>query len=150
MSQRAEEPWTLAAWVFRDPDTAARLLEGSRTGRPAAQVVVAWPTGWEGPRRVLPTGKAPAFDSMSQSLLEVVVGVSLFMPLLPTPVDPGVLAGVGVPLRFVNGVRDEVTPGRSAVFVISSNGGSEFPDPMAGLLTCSLPAEVGRLLRPPR
>jgi uncharacterized membrane protein len=113
---------TLTVWQFDTvdgADRAAHLLD--RLSVDDAAVLVEWPAGDRRPRtRQLVDG---ALDSGFWGLL---LGLIFFVPLLgaamgaTTGTLAGALADVGIGDHFINRVRDQVTPGTSALFVLTT------------------------------
>ena len=123
---------TLTVWRFEDEDGAERasrtLGELERKGfiRIIDAAVVTWPAGARRPRtsQVLSTTAAGALGGSFWGLL---FGIIFFAPLLGLAVGAatGALGGsmrnVGISDAFIRQVRDEVTPGTSALFVMTSD-----------------------------
>jgi len=122
---------TLTVWKFSTPTGAE---EASRTLQQLAkeQVItlhdaatVSWEEGKKKPKthQLAPTTAAGALGGTFWGLL---FGLIFFVPLLGAAVGAatGALAGsltdVGIDDSFINKVRDQVTPGTSALFVMTS------------------------------
>ena len=120
---------TLAAWTFDTPtgaDAAATALQ-SLVGReilvPRDAATVSWELAWGKPRtqQLALTGPGGSLGSAFWGLL---FGMVFYVPLLgaATSAAGGALAGsltdVGINDNFINKVRDRVTPGTSALFVL--------------------------------
>ena len=123
---------TLTVWRFEEEDGAERasrtLGELERKGfiRIIDAAVVTWPVGARRPRtsQVLSTKAAGALGGAFWGLL---FGIIFFAPLLGFAVGAaagaltGSLRDVGISDAFIRQVRDEVTPGTSALFVMTSD-----------------------------
>ncbi|MEI5675698.1 MULTISPECIES: DUF1269 domain-containing protein [Nocardioides] len=123
---------TLTVWKFNDPDGAERAsqtlqtlaTEGVITLHDAA--TVSWEVGKKKPktRQLASTTGAGALGGGFWGLL---FGLIFFVPLLGAALGAatGALAGslsdAGIDDRFINRVRDQVTPGTSALFVMTSD-----------------------------
>jgi uncharacterized membrane protein len=117
---------TLAVWQLDSADDAARsadLLE--RLARDDLLVhdtaVVAWEPGDRRPRT------RPLTGELGAGFWGLLFGLVFFVPLLGAAIGAttGALAGaltdVGIDDHFINRVRDQVTPGTSALFVLTSD-----------------------------
>ena len=120
---------TLAAWKFDTPSGAEKSVKTLRALDPRDLVVLrdAAIVSWE-PTRMKPqtcqlTGTTA--DRLGGSFWGLLFGMIFFVPLLgaATGAAGGVLAGsltdVGIDDTFINKVRDQVTPGTSALFVLA-------------------------------
>jgi uncharacterized membrane protein len=121
---------TLTVWKFdtaEGADAATRTIEGlSRQGliRILDAATVSWPKDKGKPktRQYTPTTSAGALGGAFWGML---FGLIFFVPLLGAAVGAasGALAGsltdVGIDDRFISEVRDHVTPGTSALFVMT-------------------------------
>src|SRR5690349_3518569 len=123
---------TLTVWKFDSPggaDSAERTLlgfaqEGLISVHDAA--TVSWEVGRKKPktRQLNPTTAAGALGGSFWGLL---FGLIFFVPLLGAAIGAasGALAGslsdVGIDDRFINRLREEVTPGTSALFIMTSD-----------------------------
>ena len=123
---------TLTAWKFDSPygaDDALATLEKLQsealiTVQDAA--VVSWEPGRSKPktREMHSAKKAGALGGGFWGLL---FGLIFFVPLLGAAIGAatgalaGSLADVGIDDSFINKIRDQVTPGTSALFVMSSD-----------------------------
>ena len=123
---------TLTVWRFDSPGGAD---EASQTLQELARqdlvvlhdaATVTWERGKKKPRtrQLASTTGAGALGGTFWGLL---FGMIFFMPLLGAAIGAatGALAGslndVGIDDSFINKVRDQVTPGTSALFVLSSD-----------------------------
>ncbi|MDF1604544.1 DUF1269 domain-containing protein [Nocardioides sp. YIM 152315] len=118
---------TLAAWRFATAGGAARAsvaLGGLREEWlvPTDSALVEWRAGQRRPhtRRLTPDDAGALGDGFWSLLF----GLTFFLPLLGAAVGAstgsaaGSLADVGIDDHFLNRVRDHVTPGSSALFVL--------------------------------
>ena len=123
---------TLTVWKFNTPDGAEAA---SRTLQDLAKkevitihdaATVSWEEGTKKPKtkQLTPTTSAGALGGTFWGLL---FGLIFFVPLLGAAIGAasGALAGslsdVGIDDAFINQVRDQVTPGTSALFVLTSD-----------------------------
>jgi uncharacterized membrane protein len=123
---------TLTAWKFDTADGAdeatQRLQQLSREGIVTVvdAATVSWPEDEKKPktRQYTPTASAGALGGAFWGML---FGLIFFVPLLGAAVGAatgaltGSLADVGIDDSFINRVRDQVTPGTSALFVMTSD-----------------------------
>ena len=123
---------TLTVWKFDSPSGAVaaqeRLLDLARQGVITVHdaATVTWEQGAKKPktRELVPTTGAGALGGAFWGLL---FGLIFFVPLLGAAIGAatGALAGsltdVGIDDTFINKVRDQVTPGTSALFLMSSD-----------------------------
>jgi uncharacterized membrane protein/uncharacterized BrkB/YihY/UPF0761 family membrane protein len=122
---------TLTVWKFATPggaDAAERtLLDLQRQGLVTVHdaATVSWPEGRRQPQtlQLQSLGEASALSGAFWGLL---FGVLFFVPLLGVAVGTaagalvGSLSDVGIDDDFIRSVRAEVTPGSSALFLLSS------------------------------
>jgi uncharacterized membrane protein len=154
---------TLTAWKFTSPygadDALATLekLQSEALIQVQDAAVVSWEPGRSKPktREMHSTKKAGALGGGFWGLL---FGLIFFIPILGLAVGAaagalfGSLADVGISDDFISRVRDEVTPGTSALFLLSSDAvmdrvASEFRDSDAKLISTNLSAEQESKLR---
>ncbi len=123
---------TLTVWKFESTDGAERAeqkllaLEKQQVLVVLDAATVKWEVGTKKPktRQLASTTGAGALGGSFWGLL---FGLIFFVPLLGAAVGAatGALAGsltdVGIDDTFINQVRDQVTPGTSALFVMSSD-----------------------------
>lgn len=114
---------TLTVWRFDTPDgadLAARRLDLHDAA------VVRWETGSSRPQTRRLGGSACA-GTLGEGFWGLLFGLVFFVPLLGAAIGTttGALAGaltdVGIDDLFINRVRDQVTPGRSALFLLTSD-----------------------------
>ena len=154
---------TLTAWKFSTPQGADLALE--KLGKLQSQqlinvqdaAVVSWEEGRKKPktRELHDTKKAGALGGGFWGLL---FGLIFFVPILGLAVGAGMgalfgsMADVGISDEFINSVREKVTPGTSALFLLSSDAvfdrvRSEFAESDAELISTNLTAEQEAKLR---
>jgi uncharacterized membrane protein len=154
---------TLTAWKFPTPDgadDAIATLEKLRT-EALIQVedaaVVSWEQGRKKPktREMHSTGRAGALGGAFWGML---FGLIFFIPILGLAIGAatgallGSMADVGISDAFIGKVRDKVTPGTSALFLLSSDAvidrvAAEFEGGDAELISTNLSAEQEARLR---
>ena len=123
---------TLTAWRFDTVDGADRaaavLLDLGDSGALASRdaATVAWDTGKRKPRtRELYPDPAVA-GALGSGFWGLLFGLVFFVPLLgaamgaATGATAGSLADVGIDDGFINRLRDQVTPGTSALVLLAS------------------------------
>lgn len=123
---------TLTVWKFDHPDTAAtvrvRVLDLERDGGIDVHdaVVVSWPDGASKPRTdQLDSGSKWA--TAGGAFWGLLIGAIFFLPLfgLAFGAGMGALSGslrdFGIDDGFIETVRDRVTPGTSALFLLTSD-----------------------------
>ena len=123
---------TLSVWKFNDTSSADRSvqvlekLQQQELIKVFDAATVVWEPGKKKPktRQLNPTTSSGALGGSFWGLL---FGLIFFVPLLGAAVGAaaGALAGsltdVGIDDNFINRVRDQVTPGTSALFVMTSD-----------------------------
>jgi uncharacterized membrane protein len=118
---------------------------------------VFWPEGRKKPKTEQLHSMAGA-GALGGSFWGLLFGLIFFVPLLGLAVGAamgamaGSLADVGIDDDFIREVRDQVTPGTSALFVMSSNAVTdkvidEFKGSGASLVSTNLSAEQEARLR---
>jgi len=123
---------TLTVWRFDAVDDAQRAADLLADLERAHQVVVqdaavvSWEVGKRKPRTRQLTSTAGA-GALSGGFWGLLFGLIFFVPLLGAAIGAagGAIAGsltdVGIDDGFINRVRDQVTPGTSALFVLTSD-----------------------------
>jgi uncharacterized membrane protein len=123
---------TLTVWKFDSPDGAEKALELLQRLQKQSLITVndaatvTWPVGRKKPKTQQLHSLAGA-GALGGSFWGLLFGLIFFVPLLGLAVGAamGALAGsmsdVGIDDEFIRGVRDNVTPGTSALFVMTSN-----------------------------
>jgi uncharacterized membrane protein len=154
---------TLTAWKFPTPygaDDALATLEKLQT-EALIQVqdaaVVSWEPGHKKPktREMHSTSKTGALGGAFWGML---FGLIFFIPILGLAIGAatgalfGSMADVGISDAFIKTVREKVTPGTSALFLLSSGAvidrvTAEFHDTHAELISTNLSAEQEAKLR---
>ena len=154
---------TLTAWKFSNPagaDVALDKLEKLQseqliTVQDAA--VVSWPQGSKKPktRELHSTKRSGALGGGFWGLL---FGLIFFVPILGLAIGAatgalfGSLTDVGISDAFISNVRDKVTPGTSALFLLSSDAvvdrvRNEFAGTEAELISTNMSGEQEAKLR---
>lgn len=123
---------TLTAWKFPDPDAAAEvestLLSLQKQGLVQVHdaAVVSWPVSRRNPKTKQLHNLTSA-GALSGTFWGMLFGLIFFVPLLGAAVGAlggalgGSLADVGIDDDFIDSVRDEVKPGSSALFLLTSD-----------------------------
>jgi len=123
---------TLTVWRFRDAsgaDEAEKTLEGLAqkgliTIHDAA--TVSWPVGAKKPKTRQATSLAGA-GALGGSFWGLLFGLIFFVPLLGVALGAavgafaGAMSDAGINDNFIKSVREQVTPGSSALFVLTSD-----------------------------
>jgi uncharacterized membrane protein len=154
---------TLTAWKFETPygadDALATLekLQGEALIQIQDAAIVSWEPGRKKPatRELHSTKRAGALGGAFWGFL---FGLIFFIPILGLAVGAatgalfGSLADVGISDSFINSVREKVTPGTSALFVLSSDAvidrvRDEFRSTNAELISTNLSADQEAKLR---
>jgi uncharacterized membrane protein len=122
---------TLTVWKFDSPDGAEKALELLQRLQKQSLITVndaatvTWPVGRKKPKTQQLHSLAGA-GALGGSFWGLLFGLIFFVPLLGLAVGAamGALAGsmsdVGIDDEFIRGVRENVTPGTSALFVMTS------------------------------
>lgn len=123
---------TLTVWKFNTPQGAE---DASRTLQDLAKeniitvhdaATVSWQEGKKKPK-THQLNSAPGAGALGGGFWGLLFGLIFFVPLLGAAIGAasGALAGsltdVGIDDGFINKVRDQVTPGTSALFVMTSD-----------------------------
>ncbi|MBC9733979.1 DUF1269 domain-containing protein [Nocardioides marmotae] len=123
---------TLTVWRFDDPDGAKRAehalaeLEKKELIQVVDAATVSWPEGKKKPRTRQSTNMVAA-GTLGGMFWGTLFGLIFFVPLLGLVVGAasGALAGsltdVGIDDDFIDSVRQKVTPGTSALFVLTNS-----------------------------
>jgi len=154
---------TLTAWKFETPygadDALATLekLQSEALIQVQDAAVVSWEPGRKKPktRELHSTKKAGALGGGFWGLL---FGLIFFVPIIGLAIGAaagaiaGSLANVGISDAFIKSVREKVTPGTSALFLLSSDAvidrvRAEFQGTEAELISTNLSAEQESKLR---
>jgi uncharacterized membrane protein len=154
---------TLTVWKFETPEGAEIALEklGALQSQQLIQVqdaaVVSWEEGKKKPktRQLHDTTRAGALGGGFWGLL---FGLIFFIPILGLAIGAatgalfGSLGDVGISDAFIKTVRDKITPGTSALFLLSSDAvidrvKADFEGSQAELISTNLSAEQEAKLR---
>jgi uncharacterized membrane protein len=154
---------TLTAWKFETPygadDALATLekLQSEALIQVQDAAVVSWEPGRRKPstREMHSTKRAGALGGGFWGFL---FGLIFFVPILGLAIGAatgalfGSLADVGISDAFINSVREKVTPGTSALFLLSSEAvmdrvAGEFQDTNAELISTNLSSQQEAQLR---
>jgi uncharacterized membrane protein len=123
---------TLTVWRYDSPEGARQAADILADLDRARQIVVedaaivTWEAGQRKPRTKQLTSTSAA-GALSGGFWGLLFGLIFFVPLLGAAIGAatGAIAGsltdVGIDDGFINRVRDQVTPGTSALFVLSSD-----------------------------
>ena len=123
---------TLTAWKFDTPDGADAAeqtlvrLQKEELIQIHDAATVSWPEGKRKPKTRQLTSMA-GMGALSGSFWGLLFGLLFFVPLLGMAVGAaagalgGSLTDVGIDDDFIASVREKVTPGTSALFVLSSD-----------------------------
>ncbi len=153
----------LTVWKFHTPFGAEAALERLAAMQSQQLItvqdaaVVSWEEGRKKPKthQLHDTKRGGALGGGFWGLL---FGLIFFVPLLGLAIGAaagalfGSLADVGISDSFIRSVRDKVTPGTSALFLLSSDAvmdrvKQEFPEGDAELISTNLSAEQEAKLR---
>jgi uncharacterized membrane protein len=123
---------TLTAWKFDTPE-GADAAEQTLVGLQKQELIqihdaatVSWPVGRKKPKTRQLTSMT-GMGALSGSFWGLLFGLLFFVPLLGMAVGAaagalgGSLTDVGIDDDFIASVREKVTPGTSALFVLSSD-----------------------------
>ncbi|MCC6313418.1 MAG: DUF1269 domain-containing protein [Thermomicrobiales bacterium] len=123
---------TLTVTKFESPDGAERALDVLRGLEPQRLITiqdaatVSWPEGAKKPR-THEMSNATGAGALGGAFWGMLLGLIFFMPFLGAAIGAvsGALAGrfsdFGISDSFIKSVRDRVTPGTSALFLLTSN-----------------------------
>ncbi|ROS44748.1 DUF1269 domain-containing protein [Amycolatopsis thermoflava] len=154
---------TLSVWRFESPQGAENAL-GLLTRLQKEQLIriqdaayVSWPEGRKRPK-TKELGKLTGAGALGGSFWGFLFGLIFFIPLLGMAVGAamGALAGSmrhgGIDEDFIREVQRQVTPGTSALFVVTSEVVADrvlepFKETGATLITTNLSAEQETRLR---
>ena len=154
---------TLTAWKFASPygaDDALATLEKMQSEQ-LIQVQDAAVVSWEPDRKKPKTRELHSMKKMGAlggGFWGLLFGLIFFIPILGLAIGAatgalfGSLSDVGISDEFINRVRENVTPGTSALFLLSSDAvmdrvAAEFRDTNAELISTNLSAEQEERLR---
>lgn len=124
---------TLVVWGFdtsEGAESALRSVERLQTRRLAAiddAAVVVWETDARRPHGYQ-VGTADGTAALSGAFWGLLFGQSLLLPLAGGQATADALSRIGLPDPFLAAVRDRVTPGTSALFVVADAAAVEVLD----------------------
>lgn len=154
---------TLTVWKFPDADTASKTIDTLKDLQSQALIkiidaaVVEWHEGKKRPKTHQLTSVA-GVGALGGAFWGMLFGLIFFVPLLGLAVGAAVggltasLTDVGIDDRFINDVKKSVTPGTSALFLLSSDAVTDkvhdaFKGTSAELISTNLSDEQERALR---
>jgi uncharacterized membrane protein len=154
---------TLSAWKFSTPEGADVALDKMEKlhGQGLIQVqdaaVVTWPVDRKKPK-THGMNSGTGIGALGGGFWGLLFGLIFFVPILGLAIGAGMgaLAGsmrdVGISEDFINNVRDKVTPGSSALFLLSSDAvidrvQAEFAGTQAELISTNLSMDQEQKLR---
>lgn len=154
---------TLTVWKFPTPDGAERAestlldLQKQELIKIIDAAVVTWPSGRKKPNTKQLHSTAGT-GALSGSFWGLLFGLLFFVPLLGAAVGAtagalgGSLGDVGIDDNFIRDVRSQVTPGTSALFLLSAEAVLDkvrqaFPETQAQLIRTNLSADEEAKLR---
>lgn len=123
---------TLTVWKFSDADSAERATETLSSLQAQGlitvqdEAIVSWPEGRKKPKTVQEHHVVGA-GALGGGFWGLLFGLIFFIPLIGAAVGAAVgalsasMVDVGINDDFIRQVREEVTPGTSALFVLSSD-----------------------------
>ena len=153
----------LTVWKFNTPygaDAALQKLQGLQTQQLITvqdAATVSWETGKKKPK-TRQLNDTTARGALGGGFWGMLFGLIFFVPLLGLAIGAasgalfGSLTDVGISDSFIRSVRDQVTPGTSALFLLSSDAvidrvKEEFPATDAELISTNLSDEQEAKLR---
>ncbi|MFE6775283.1 DUF1269 domain-containing protein [Streptomyces sp. NPDC057702] len=154
---------TLTVWKFDSSEGAADAestllqLQKQELIKVLDAAVAAWPEGEKKPR-TRQLHNLTGVGALSGTFWGMLFGLIFFMPLLGAAVGAaagalgGRMADVGIDDDFIDSVKSQVTPGTSALFLLSQDAVVErvraaFPTGHAQLIESNLDAEQEAKLR---
>ncbi len=154
---------TLTAWAFpgvNDADEAIAKLKGLQSQQLINiqdAAVVSWEAGKKKPKTRQLNNLAGA-GALGGAFWGMLFGLIFFIPILGLAVGAamgaitGSMADVGIDDNFINGVKQRVTPGTSALFLLSSDAVTDrvkeaFQGSNAELIASNLSKEQEEKLR---
>ncbi|VTR75535.1 DUF1269 domain-containing protein [Cellulomonas hominis] len=133
---------TLSVWKFETPEGADRAeqaliaLQKQELIQVHDAATVSWEPGKKKPR-THQTNNLAAAGALGGTFWGMLFGLLFFVPLLGAAIGAaagalgGALTDVGIDDEFIDSVRSKVTPGTSALFLLSSDA---VPDKVVGAL----------------
>jgi uncharacterized membrane protein len=154
---------TLTVWKFEDPNGAERALETLEGLQKEHLIevydgaIVSWEQGKKKPTTTQ-MHSTTAAGALGGSFWGLLFGLIFFVPLLGLAIGAaagalgGALTDVGIDNGFIDKVRSEVTPGTSALFVMTANAVQDkvraaFQGQTAELISSNLSEEQDKALR---
>ena len=154
---------SLTAWKFDTPYGAEAALDRLRALQDQQLIVVqdaavvTWETGKKKPK-THQLHDVKAGGALGGAFWGFLFGLIFFVPFLGMAIGAasgalfGAMADVGISDSFIKDVREKVTPGTSALFLLSSNAvfdrvKAQFPGNEAELISTNLSAEQEAKLR---
>ena len=154
---------SLTVWKFQTPNGAdaamerLQMLQSQQLITVQDAAMVSWEAGKKKPktRQLHDTKKGGALGGAFWGML---FGLIFFIPILGLAIGAatgalfGSLADVGISDSFIKSVRDQITPGTSALFLLSSDAvidrvKEEFPTKDVELISTNLSADQEAKLR---
>ncbi len=123
---------TLTAWAFPGVGDAERTIETLKALQAQQLItihdaaVVSWEVGKPKPKTRQLNNLAAA-GALGGTFWGMLFGLIFFVPLLGAAIGAGIgaltgaMTDVGIDDNFINGVKQRVTPGTSALFLLSSD-----------------------------
>lgn len=123
---------TLTAWTFPSTDGAEEMIESLKALQAQQLItiqdaaIVSWEEGKKKPKTRQLNNLAGA-GALGGAFWGMLFGLLFFVPLLGAAVGAGIgaltgsMADVGIDDNFINNVKQQVTPGTSALFLLSSD-----------------------------
>jgi uncharacterized membrane protein len=123
---------TLTAWKFHTPDGAEQAIATLQNLASAELIkvqdaaTVSWEEGRKSPKTRQLNNLAGA-GALGGAFWGMLFGLLFFVPFLGMAVGAavgslsGMMTDVGIDDKFINRVREQVTPGTSALFVLTSD-----------------------------
>jgi uncharacterized membrane protein len=123
---------TLTAWAFPKADDADQAIVTLKSLQDQELItvqdaaVVSWPEGKKKPKTHQANSVAAA-GALGGAFWGMLFGLLFFVPLLGAAIGAGIgaltgsLVDVGISDDFINRVKAQVTPGTSALFLLSSD-----------------------------
>ncbi len=154
---------TLTVWKFHDPDGAEHALETLK-GLAKEHLIdvydgatLSWEPGAKKPK-TKQMHSTSAAGALGGSFWGFLFGLIFFIPLVGLAVGAavgaigGALTNVGIDDEFIAKVRSEITPGTSALFVLTANAVQDkvraaFTGQHAELISSNLTEEQDKALR---
>ena len=154
---------TLSVWKFNDTSSAERCVQVLQTLQQQELIkvfdaaTVVWEEGKKKPK-TRQLNNLTGAGALGGAFWGLLFGLLFFVPLLGMAVGAatgaltGSLSDVGIDDNFINSVRDQVTPGTSALFLLSSDAVTDrvkgtFNDLNPELIASNLSAEQEAKLR---